>query len=229
MSPTQEFRLGNDIESLVLRRDANGTLYSQMTDIQDIFSDAFRFKADGINILFLENEQGQGIAYYPDAVIDVVTSVLALSLPTLNLPANLATSNDGIVSSSALSLQSPSSYSTSQTLTCLQSPLYVNQNATAQLLGRPMAELSSISSNISQLHQLEHSTDQQLGHQQQLLQQLIGMVAQQNAMILRQGEALAYLIESKEREERMLAELAAAKQRDEEMHTMQKQILTSWP
>lgn len=59
MSFFQQFRLGNDIESLALRRDTHGTPYSQMTDITDIFPGALRFKVNGVNILFLENEHGQ--------------------------------------------------------------------------------------------------------------------------------------------------------------------------
>lgn len=59
MSLFQQFRLGNDIESLALRLDTHGTPYSRMNDITDIFPGALRFKVDGINILFLENEPGQ--------------------------------------------------------------------------------------------------------------------------------------------------------------------------
>ncbi|KAG0057050.1 hypothetical protein BGZ89_001939 [Linnemannia elongata] len=86
MSLFQQFRLGNDIESLALRLDTHGTLYSQMTDITDIFPGALRFKVDGINILFLESEPGQRydpwrIAYYPGVIIDVVTASSVRSPP----------------------------------------------------------------------------------------------------------------------------------------------------
>lgn len=60
MSLFQRFRLSNsnnEIESLALRKDANnGTLYSQMSDIILIFPGAVRFKVNGVNILFLEDE-----------------------------------------------------------------------------------------------------------------------------------------------------------------------------
>ncbi|KAG0294121.1 hypothetical protein BGZ96_001743 [Linnemannia gamsii] len=70
MSPTQQFRLGNEIKSLPLRKDANGTLYSQMDDILDLFPGALRFKANCISILFLQDEHGRRyepkrILYYP--------------------------------------------------------------------------------------------------------------------------------------------------------------------
>ncbi|KAG0075745.1 hypothetical protein BGZ90_009538 [Linnemannia elongata] len=104
MSLFQQFRLGNDIESLALRLDTHGTPYSQMTDITDIFPGALRFKVDGINILFLENEPGQRyeprrIAYYPGVIIDVVTASSVRSPP----PYLTADSNvDGSFSSLSL-------------------------------------------------------------------------------------------------------------------------------
>ncbi|KAK3819378.1 MAG: hypothetical protein JOS17DRAFT_777960 [Linnemannia elongata] len=105
MSFFQQFRLGNDIESLALRRDTHGTPYSQMTDITDIFPGALRFKVNGVNILFLENEHGQRyeptrIAYYPDAITDVVTVASVLSPPPY------MTADSDVAGSSALSLLS---------------------------------------------------------------------------------------------------------------------------
>ncbi|KAK5817002.1 hypothetical protein F5H01DRAFT_189787 [Linnemannia elongata] len=75
----------------------------------------------------------------------------------------------------------------------------------AASIARPMAVLSTMSSNITQLQQqIERTTDQQSAHQQQLLEQLIPMVAQQNELLRVQAA-------SKEREERMLQEQAESK------------------
>lgn len=59
MRAHQRFRHGDLIESLALRTDANGVLYSQLSDIQDFFPGAARFKVDGVNLLFLEDDNGQ--------------------------------------------------------------------------------------------------------------------------------------------------------------------------
>jgi len=58
MPAHQRFRLGDVVESLALRTDASGTMYSQLSDIEDYFPGAIRFKVDGVNLLFLEDEYG---------------------------------------------------------------------------------------------------------------------------------------------------------------------------
>ncbi|KAK5828947.1 hypothetical protein F5H01DRAFT_360814 [Linnemannia elongata] len=154
MSPTQQFRFGKDIESLALRQDANGTLFSQMDDITDIFPGALRFKP-------------KRIAYYLNDVVEVVTATHSSS----------SLASNSIVSLSALSLYTHA-YSTPKHLT------RVTQDVSNQLLGRPMAALFSSESSIVNLQlQLELSTDQQSSHHQQLVEQFIHMVAQQNEMI----------------------------------------------
>lgn len=75
-----------------------------------------------------------------------------------------------------------------------------------------MAALTSIASDFTHIqHQLEHSTNQQSFHHQQLLERLVQLLQEQ--------------AEAKERDERVLAELAAAKERDEEMHRMQRRTI----
>ncbi|KAF9131525.1 hypothetical protein BGW39_001701 [Mortierella sp. 14UC] len=63
MSPTQQFRLGNDIQSLDLRRDADGTHYSEMDDIQDIFPGASRFKINGSTLSFSKTSMGRVLVH----------------------------------------------------------------------------------------------------------------------------------------------------------------------
>ncbi|KAG0279521.1 hypothetical protein BGZ95_000949 [Linnemannia exigua] len=216
MSLLQRFRLGDHIELLALRKDAYGSPYSQMTDIQDIFPGALRFKVHGINILFLENEQGQRfepkrIAYYPDAIIDVVVA------NSLNLPATPDFSDIGTTSLSTLSLHSRPSANTQVDLQ-LQAT-YRNASPFGELLCQPMTALSTIGTSISQLqHQLGQATDQQSDHHRQLQQQLLFMIQQQNAI-------LQELAASKEREEQMLKEQAESKLREEQMLAKQQETV----
>ncbi|KAG0377470.1 hypothetical protein BGX24_006070, partial [Mortierella sp. AD032] len=216
MSLFQRFRLGNRIEPLALRKDAYGTPYSQMTDIQDIFPSASRFKVHGVNILFLENAQGQRfkpkrIAYYPDAIIDVVVAT-----PSVKLPEN-PLSDVGTFSPSTLSMHSRLPANTQVFPQC-QAP-YRNASPFSELLRQPITALSSIGSNISQLqHQLDQSTDQQSDHHRQLQRQLLFMIQQQNAI-------LQELAASKEREEQMLKEQAESKLREEQILVRQQETV----
>jgi hypothetical protein len=62
MPAHQRFRFGDIIESLAVQPDANGQLYSHLSDIQDLFPEAptaLRFKVDGVNLVFLKDEHGQ--------------------------------------------------------------------------------------------------------------------------------------------------------------------------
>ncbi|KAG0292002.1 hypothetical protein BGZ96_004627 [Linnemannia gamsii] len=158
MSPTQQFRLGRVIESLALRTDVNGTHYSQMNDITDIFPGALRFKVKDVNILFLENEHGRRyeprrIAYYPNEIVDIVTATHA-SGPF----ASMVSKKDDSVSMSTPTLSS-------------------NTSSNSQALAQPIVQL------------LQGQTD------------------------------------AKQRDECVLAELAEAKKRDEEIHRLQKQTI----
>ncbi|KAK3845729.1 MAG: hypothetical protein J3R72DRAFT_418335 [Linnemannia gamsii] len=208
MSLLQRFRLGSHIEPLALRKDAYGTPYSQMTDIQDIFPGALRFKVHGVNILFLENAQGQRyepnrIAYYPDVIVDVVVAT-----PSVNLPATPVISDVGTFSLSTLSQQSR-----------LPANTQVAPQFRAPYLNASLPALSSIGTNITQLqHQLDQSTDQQSNHHRQLQRQLLFMIQQQNTI-------LQELAASKEREEQMLREQAESKLREEQMLVRQQETV----
>ncbi|KAF9930434.1 hypothetical protein FBU30_000485 [Linnemannia zychae] len=80
MEPYQQFRLGSTIELLAVRRDLKRDYYySRLSDIQHYFPSAWGFKVDGINILFLEDENEEcilpkRIAHYPNSIIDIVTT-----------------------------------------------------------------------------------------------------------------------------------------------------------
>ena len=74
-----------------------------------------------------------------------------------------------------------------------------------------MAALSSIASETSQIQtKIDRSTDQQSVYHQQLLERLVQLLQKQE--------------DTRERDEQILAELAAAKERDE-MHRMQQQTI----
>ncbi|KAF9097524.1 hypothetical protein BGX23_008602 [Mortierella sp. AD031] len=89
MEPYQQFRLGSRIELLAVRRDAKRDYhYNRLSDIQHYFPSAWGFKVNGINILFLEDENEESfepkrIAHYPDTIIDIVTLNQDESPPSL--------------------------------------------------------------------------------------------------------------------------------------------------
>ncbi|KAG0375564.1 hypothetical protein BGX24_008935 [Mortierella sp. AD032] len=80
MDPHQQFRLGSTIELLAVRRDnKRDYYYNRLSDIRHYFPSAWGFKVNGINILFLEDEneecfEPKRIAHYPDTIIDIVTA-----------------------------------------------------------------------------------------------------------------------------------------------------------
>ncbi|KAF9131522.1 hypothetical protein BGW39_001698 [Mortierella sp. 14UC] len=252
MSLFQLFRLGNDIESLALRMDANGTPYNQMTDIQDIFPGALRFKVNGNSILFLENQQGQRyepnrIAYYPNDIIEVVCAgpaVPAKSYGGASLPSRPVQwlSEDSIeVSLSELSVQSYSPTTNAhtlalspqwQSLTSIPSPNNAAHQAVA-IACSALPVFSAMTSNISHLkQQLLQSTDQHSTRHQQLLHRLIHMEQKLEGMLREQVEAkgreeqmLREQAESKEREEQMLREQAESKKRDEQILVKQQETI----
>jgi hypothetical protein len=59
MRPHQKFRLGFQVESIAVRQGANGKYYSELTDIQDTFPNASRFKVDGVTLIYLQDENGR--------------------------------------------------------------------------------------------------------------------------------------------------------------------------
>ncbi|KAF9332645.1 hypothetical protein BGZ91_011622, partial [Linnemannia elongata] len=227
MHAYQRFRHGDLVESLALRTDTNGVLYSQLSDIQDFFPGAARFKIGNVNLLFLEDDSGQRheprrIAHYPDFTIDVVLASQVespLSPPTSAPPRNetqdfssnhvsRAPSEDEQFANGSLVLLSDaptlSPFTSHQWSTSLPS--------TTRLVTRPILELSSIAAEISHIQQqLERSADQQSAYHLQLLEKLVHMMQEQ--------------AESKEREERMLQEQAESKARDEKMLRMQQETI----
>ncbi|KAF9132296.1 hypothetical protein BGW39_000402, partial [Mortierella sp. 14UC] len=80
MEPYQQFRLGSTVELLAVRRDPKRNYnYNRLSDIQHYFPSAWGFKVNGINILFLEDEneecfEPKRIAHYPDTIIDIVVA-----------------------------------------------------------------------------------------------------------------------------------------------------------
>ncbi|KAF9906066.1 hypothetical protein EC991_001074 [Linnemannia zychae] len=239
-APHQRFRQGHRAELLAVRKDkTTGELYSRVTDIQRSFPGVSLFKVNGVIINFLEDEDEQmyephRIAHYPDDVVDIVTTYPSSSLNIstdaheFHHLAQLSADDRMTITLSKLSIQ-PSLTSSSDTLV---PPLNHHRavaissasSSTTNLfqstpIARPLAVLSSIASEISQIQsKLDRSTDDQSVQHIQLMQQLFQMVQRQN-------ETLTQLAESKEREERVLAELAEAKERDEEMHRIQRQTI----
>ncbi|KAK3845715.1 MAG: hypothetical protein J3R72DRAFT_472204 [Linnemannia gamsii] len=250
MTPHQRFRHGNIVESIAVRNDrSTGETYSRVADIQRIFPDVTLFKVNGVFINYLEDDNEQQyepkrIAHYPNDIIDIIVSgpVLAPTNPPISsfgmtmaqtsnansrYPSNLLSTDrvDQLVTDLSLQLSSsllaPSTNSNSPTRSFTYSPsrstsssLTLSNNAAYQAvsIARPMVALSAIASDITHIqHQLDRSTDQQSTHYQQLLERLIQLLQEQ--------------ADAKERDERVLAELEAAKARDEEMHRMQRQTI----
>ncbi|KAG0295520.1 hypothetical protein BGZ98_001369 [Dissophora globulifera] len=76
----QRFRLGREIQSIEVRQSVTGQYYSEIDDIRDEFDEfpnTFRFKVNGVSILFLQDSAGKKyeplrIAHYPDDIVDIV-------------------------------------------------------------------------------------------------------------------------------------------------------------
>ncbi|KAF9136965.1 hypothetical protein BGX30_010686 [Mortierella sp. GBA39] len=245
MTPCQRFRQGEREESLAVRKDkSTGEPYSRITDIHRTFPDALQFKVNGVVLNFLEDDDEQEyepkrIAHYPDDIIEIVVASLvpaSLSSPSStplsqtisgisNPLSRLLSTNSIDHAVSNLSLQSPPPPTSASLVPSTIQP-HSSSLASSSLVAlqttslvRPMAMLSTMALDITQLqHQLTHSTDQQSTLHQQLLEQLIHMVAQQNEMLREQAA-------SKEREEKMLQEQAESKLREEQMLKMQLETI----
>ncbi|KAF9900740.1 hypothetical protein EC991_006932 [Linnemannia zychae] len=79
--PAQRFRYGEDEEEVipVIWDPVRQYYYSQLIDVRDIWDDAFRFRRNGVAEPFLAENEGRKfdvkrIKYYPNEVIEVVTS-----------------------------------------------------------------------------------------------------------------------------------------------------------
>ncbi|KAF9291584.1 hypothetical protein BGZ88_006806 [Linnemannia elongata] len=248
MTLHQRFRLGDVVECLAVCQGKDGLLYNRLDDIHETFPGAIRFKLGKVTINFLTDENGnryepKRIAYHPEHIIDVVC---AAPVSVLYVDASFGTvvgsssgtesfsSTGQLLSTNHVNLLVSNLSLQPLTSTChnapAQSPIYLPSSTyypqQSVSLARPMAALSSINSSIANLQlQLERSTDRQSVHHQQLLEQLIQLVAHQNELVAQQNEMLRTQAESKEREEKMLAELEAAKERDQELHRMQQQVI----
>ncbi|KAK3819407.1 MAG: hypothetical protein JOS17DRAFT_819995 [Linnemannia elongata] len=261
MALHQRFRQGDKVDLLEVRKDKNtGKLYSRITDIQGTFPDAQRFKVNGVTLNFLENENEQlyepkRIAHYPNDIIDIIAGhVLESACPHVPLSSTARTqTNTGNqshqsqsfstqvldLSVSNLSLK-PLPHIISSAFVPVTSQPLSSSSALSNLVTvqtasivRPMAVLSTMALDITQLHQqLEHTTDQQSVSHQQQMQQLVNMVAQQNEMVQQQNEMvrqqnvmLQEQAASKEREERMLQEQVESKIREERILKLQQETI----
>ncbi|KAH7059940.1 hypothetical protein BKA57DRAFT_20269 [Linnemannia elongata] len=260
MRPFQRFRLHDLVLNLAIRQDDDGPPYSQLTDVQEAFPGAMLFKLDDIVLNFLEDEskkkyESKRIAHYPDDIIDIIAGpVPAPVCPPVPFSSTTRTQNntdnqshqyqllsthDLDLSVSNLSLK-PFPHTISSALVPATSPPLsslcdLTNLATLKTTSivRPMAMLSTMALDITQLQQqLERSTDQQSVYHQQQMQQLINMVQQQNDMVAQQNELvrqhnvmLQEQAASKEREERMLQEQAESKIREEQMLKMQQETI----
>ncbi|KAG0297426.1 hypothetical protein BGZ97_004299, partial [Linnemannia gamsii] len=242
MQPFQRFRLGDMVETLAVCQDGDGLPYSQLTDIQETFPGAIRFKREGVTLNFLEDEnkkkyEPKRISHYPDDIIDIVLAsppVMAYTMVDAKshtnepaYPPQLLTGENMTMALASLSIQPLSPTTCSDALVPLSlssSPSASTFSSSSVVLSqtsiaRPMAVLSSIASEISQIQtKLDLSADNQFAYHNQHMQQLFHMVQRQN-------DTLTKLAEAKEREEKMLEELAAAKERDDEIKRVQQQTV----
>ncbi|KAH7059856.1 hypothetical protein BKA57DRAFT_512898 [Linnemannia elongata] len=243
MPAHQRFRLGDIIESLAVRTDANGQLYSHLPDIQNLFPEATttsRFKVDEVNLFFLEDDYGKRyepkrIAHYPDDIIDIVPAasmyvplsqsvsrteysdrtVHSQSQPT---PSPLANDIEYAVSTLSLQPIPTSTLFSPKDLVCLLDSANA-MTASNPLLAGLVAYLSSNDSGIldikQQVAQLNNTGSAQ---HHQLMEQIANLLEKQNDLLQQQ-------VDAKVRDEKMLAELEAAKERDLETHRLQKQTI----
>ncbi|KAG0369077.1 hypothetical protein BGX24_002560 [Mortierella sp. AD032] len=245
-TPFQRFRHGNIVESLAVRKDKiTGKLYSCVKDIQETFSDAARFKVHGVVLNFLEDENDQRyeqkrIAHFPDEIIDIVVANTHVTLsPPASPPSKekasssvpnhhgqlLSTEDSVELSVSKLSL-TPSSSNVLVPLPAFS--IHSSNSSTAPTISTTqlMAAFSSTALTISDIPlQIERFKDQHSADHQQLLELLIRLVAQNNEMMAQQNEMLRQQAEAKERDERVLAELEAAKERDQERLRNNQQMI----
>ncbi|KAF9134669.1 hypothetical protein BGW39_006258 [Mortierella sp. 14UC] len=228
MTPHQQFRHGDIVESLAVRKDKiTGQFYSRLVDIQETFPDALRFKVNGVVLNFLEDENEQRyepkrIAHHPEDIIDIVTTTttnvpLSPSVSLSNLsdkgyhqrnPSTLSRQTQHSVNSSidygvsTLSLRHRTT--TSNNFVCL--PGSVSTLAVSNpLIGNLVATLSSNTTGISNLEQqVAQLSDTGSAQHLQLMGEIAQMMRRQNKLLEKQNEMLKEQAESKEREEKML-------------------------
>ncbi|KAF9131523.1 hypothetical protein BGW39_001699 [Mortierella sp. 14UC] len=233
MQPFQRFRQGNLVLSLAVRQDRDGRFYSQLCDVQEAFPGASLFKLEEVILNFLEDENRQKfepkrVDHFPDHIIDVICRASFQNAALSSSHAAQLLSTEGIERLvSQLSIQ-PSSFSTKSRTLARSSTFSPASSASSSSLtvrnvgnlgthqalvaARPMAALSAIASDITHIqHQLDRSADQQSAYHQQLLERLVHLLEEQ--------------ADAKARDECVLAELTAARLRDEEVLRLQKQTI----
>ncbi|KAG9072886.1 hypothetical protein KI688_000667 [Linnemannia hyalina] len=241
-TPHQRFRHADIIESLAVRKDKiTGEYYSRVIDIQETFPGAVRFKVNGVVLNFLEDEnelryEPRRIAHHPNDVIDIVIAIatrMPLSSPISSSKKTERTHRQTPQSPpngnidyavSFLSLQStPTSFSSD----LVRLPGSANtMTASKPLLAGLAATLALNTSGILDLQQQFAQLDNTGSVQhQQLLTQITQMMHYQNELLEKQNEMLQEQADAKARDEKVLAEFEAAKERDLETHRLQKQTI----
>ncbi|KAG0334736.1 hypothetical protein BG000_008093 [Podila horticola] len=187
----QYFKCGDQIECIDVRQDTLGRFFSQLDDIQDTFPGTARFRVDGKNILFLQDEYGQRyipyrIGYYPGKVVEVVVAGGAATL------SSDSTTSVRIATGAPL-LNLHGSQSTELVLATQQlSTLDQYQRRDSALVPALLHTSASITQQITQLkQQLAQSTHVQLNAQE----------SHQAAQMAKLMELVQLLAESKARDE----------------------------
>ncbi|KAH7059989.1 hypothetical protein BKA57DRAFT_446102 [Linnemannia elongata] len=204
MKPHQKFRLGNRVVSIAVRQAADGTYYSELTDIQDTFPIASKFKIDGITLLWLQDEQGQRceplrIEHHPDHIIDIIvdtsvydpisisTALMGQCVPTTAAnPARLIPCPDEVGQSIiALALQPPHVYAPPNPVNSIALSTIDNQ-----LYQTPLATLGTIVTTTRQiLQEVEASSAQNVANHQKQMGSLIRTLENINQVL--QGQEAA--------------------------------------
>ncbi|KAK3845709.1 MAG: hypothetical protein J3R72DRAFT_472200 [Linnemannia gamsii] len=265
MIPSQCFRQGERVVQVMVGKNSKGQFCNTLPDVQRSFPGASWFEVDGNRLVVLKDKNGiedepKSIAYIPDKIIDVIDAgpddhghFPFRSIPSPpsaeSSPHTRPLSNhsmDLVISN--LSLQSPSSSNSSAVVKAL-SPLSPPSSAPCHRLALQDtstadadAVLSNIAAEITKIEQQhEGSTSHSSVDPQHILDQLVGLLREQNEareqkenpreqdhhqqLSEQPVQLLQEQAEAEERDEGVLAELAAAKERDEEMHRMQRQTI----
>ncbi|KAG0070386.1 hypothetical protein BGZ90_012673 [Linnemannia elongata] len=238
----QRFRHGDIIESLAVRKDRiTGEHYSRVIDIQETFPGATRFKVNGIVLNFLEDEnekryEPRRIAHYPNDVIDIVLAV-PMHMPS-SFPISSAEKTGRIHSQapqspstssidyaiSSLSLQ-PTPTSLSGDLARLPgsaNTMPASNPTLAGLTATPALNALGIPNFKEKVAQWDNTGSVQ---HQQLLTQIAQMMQHQNELLEKQNKMLQEQADAKKRNEKVLAEVKAAKEPDLETDRKQQQTI----
>ncbi|KAF9155943.1 hypothetical protein BG015_007974 [Linnemannia schmuckeri] len=220
MKPHQKFRLGNQVESIAVRQAGDGTYYSELTDIQDTFPNALKFKIDGVTLVYLQDKHGNRynplrIEHCPDDVIDIVVDPLAhgpvfISTTFINQYASSTTANPA----------QPEPYfadvvqqSTAALTVAPNTTIYAASSSTDNHLNHnPLTTLDTIAKTAMQtLQMVQHSATQNAANHQEMMAPLIRTFEHTTQVLQHTNQ----LLQGQEN----------ARIRDEEMHRMQQQTI----